>query len=97
MMITEIVGGWLFGSMALMSDGLHMSTHVAALSNAAVALPLADAVTSILAISALVAGMYCVRDRTPEACVPHPASGDRRRQGGGTRQNQRRRDRFRMR
>jgi Co/Zn/Cd efflux system component len=28
MMITEIVGGWLFGSMALMADGLHMSDQV---------------------------------------------------------------------
>jgi Co/Zn/Cd efflux system component len=41
MMITEIVGGWLFGSMALMADGLHMSTHVAALSIAAVAYSIA--------------------------------------------------------
>jgi cation diffusion facilitator family transporter len=37
MMIAEIVGGWLLGSMALVADGLHMSTHVAALSIAAVA------------------------------------------------------------
>jgi cation diffusion facilitator family transporter len=37
MMIAEIGGGWLFGSMALVADGLHMSTHVAALSIAAVA------------------------------------------------------------
>jgi cation diffusion facilitator family transporter len=37
MMIVEIVGGTLFGSMALVADGLHMSTHVAALSIAAVA------------------------------------------------------------
>jgi cation diffusion facilitator family transporter len=37
MMIAEIVGGLLFGSMALVADGLHMSTHVAALSIAAVA------------------------------------------------------------
>ncbi len=31
MMIGEIVGGLLFGSMALIADGLHMSTHAAAL------------------------------------------------------------------
>ena len=31
MMICEIVGGLLFGSMALIADGLHMSTHAAAL------------------------------------------------------------------
>jgi cation diffusion facilitator family transporter len=37
MMITEIGGGALFGSMALVADGLHMATHVAALSIAAVA------------------------------------------------------------
>ena len=27
MMVVEIVGGWLFGSIALIADGLHMSTH----------------------------------------------------------------------
>jgi cation diffusion facilitator family transporter len=37
MMIVEIGGGTLFGSMALVADGLHMSTHVAALSIAALA------------------------------------------------------------
>src|SRR6266853_1042428 len=37
MMIAEIGGGALFGSMALVADGLHMATHVAALSIAAVA------------------------------------------------------------
>ncbi len=37
MMIAEIGGGILFGSMALVADGLHMSTHVAALSIAAFA------------------------------------------------------------
>jgi Co/Zn/Cd efflux system component len=31
MMIAEIVGGWLFGSIALIADGLHMSTHAGAL------------------------------------------------------------------
>ena len=43
MMIAEIVGGWLFGSMALLADGLHMTTHVAALSIAAVAYAVARA------------------------------------------------------
>jgi len=31
MMVAEIVGGWLFGSIALVADGLHMSTHAGAL------------------------------------------------------------------
>ena len=30
-MIAEIVGGFLFGSIALIADGLHMSTHAGAL------------------------------------------------------------------
>lgn len=37
MMVTEIVGGLLFGSIALVADGLHMSTHVGALLLAALA------------------------------------------------------------
>jgi cation diffusion facilitator family transporter len=37
MMVAEIVGGWLWGSMALIADGLHMSTHAGALVIAAVA------------------------------------------------------------
>jgi cation diffusion facilitator family transporter len=37
MMTAEIVGGALFGSMALMADGLHMSTHAGALLIAALA------------------------------------------------------------
>jgi cation diffusion facilitator family transporter len=37
MTIAEIGGGAVFGSMALVADGLHMATHVAALSIAAVA------------------------------------------------------------
>ncbi len=35
MMIAEIVGGTLFGSMALLADGWHMSTHAAAIGIAA--------------------------------------------------------------
>lgn len=31
MMVVEIVAGWWYGSMALLADGWHMSTHVAAL------------------------------------------------------------------
>ena len=31
MMVVEIVGGWLFGSIALVADGWHMATHVIAL------------------------------------------------------------------
>ncbi|MDX3907323.1 MAG: CDF family Co(II)/Ni(II) efflux transporter DmeF [Pigmentiphaga sp.] len=37
MMVAEIVGGTLFGSMALVADGWHMSAHAAALALAAVA------------------------------------------------------------
>ena len=37
MMLAEIVGGWLFGSIALIADGLHMSTHASALLLAALA------------------------------------------------------------
>jgi len=31
MMVAEIVGGLMFGSIALVADGLHMSTHASAL------------------------------------------------------------------
>jgi Co/Zn/Cd efflux system component len=31
MMVVEIVAGWLTNSMALLADGWHMGTHVAAL------------------------------------------------------------------
>lgn len=37
MMVAEIVGGSLFGSLALVADGLHMSTHAGALLLAALA------------------------------------------------------------
>jgi cation diffusion facilitator family transporter len=37
MMVAEIVGGILFGSIALIADGLHMSTHASALLLAALA------------------------------------------------------------
>jgi cation diffusion facilitator family transporter len=37
MMLAEIAGGWLFGSIALIADGLHMSTHAGALLLAALA------------------------------------------------------------
>lgn len=37
MMVTEIVGGTMFGSMALVADGWHMSTHAGALAIAAFA------------------------------------------------------------
>ena len=37
MMIAEIIGGLLFGSLALIADGLHMSTHAGALLLAALA------------------------------------------------------------
>ena len=36
-MVAEIVGGTLFGSVALVADGWHMSTHAAALAIAALA------------------------------------------------------------
>jgi cation diffusion facilitator family transporter len=37
MMLAEIIGGWLFGSIALIADGMHMSTHAGALLLAAIA------------------------------------------------------------
>jgi Co/Zn/Cd efflux system component len=37
MMVAEIVGGLLLGSIALVADGLHMSTHASALLLAALA------------------------------------------------------------
>jgi cation diffusion facilitator family transporter len=37
MMLAEIIGGVLFGSLALIADGLHMSTHAGALLLAALA------------------------------------------------------------
>lgn len=37
MMVAEIVGGFLFGSMAVVADGWHMSTHAGALAIAALA------------------------------------------------------------
>jgi Co/Zn/Cd efflux system component len=37
MMVAEIVGGSLFGSLALVADGLHMSTHASAMLIAALA------------------------------------------------------------
>jgi cation diffusion facilitator family transporter len=40
-MVAEIVGGWLTGSMALLADGWHMGTHVAALAMAGIAYSLA--------------------------------------------------------
>ncbi len=41
MMVVEIVGGWMFGSIALVADGFHMSTHAGALLLAALAYTLA--------------------------------------------------------
>ena len=37
MMVVEIVAGWMYGSMALLADGWHMSTHAAALGMTALA------------------------------------------------------------
>ena len=37
MMVAEIIGGFWFGSVALIADGLHMSTHAGALLIAALA------------------------------------------------------------
>ena len=37
MMVAEIIGGTLFGSLALVADGWHMATHVAALAIAGIA------------------------------------------------------------
>ena len=40
-MVAEIVGGWITGSMALLADGWHMGTHVAALAIAGTAYAMA--------------------------------------------------------
>ena len=40
-MVAEIVGGWITGSMALLADGWHMGTHVAALAIAGIAYAMA--------------------------------------------------------
>jgi cation diffusion facilitator family transporter len=40
-MVAEIAGGWITGSMALLADGWHMGTHVAALAISAMAYHLA--------------------------------------------------------
>ncbi len=40
-MVAEIAGGWITGSMALLADGWHMGTHVAALALAGIAYALA--------------------------------------------------------
>src|SRR5438067_13767740 len=37
MMVVEILGGWKFRSMALLADGWHMATHVAAFAITALA------------------------------------------------------------
>ena len=47
MIVLEVLGGWIFQSMALLADGWHMGSHV-----------VADAVTSVLAIIVLFAGKY---------------------------------------
>jgi len=41
MMVVEITTGWLFNSMALLADGWHMSTHVAAIGMTGIAYVLA--------------------------------------------------------
>src|SRR5881275_429265 len=51
MMVAEIVGGTMFGSMALVADGWHMSTHAAALSIAALAYRLARTFSRDLRLS----------------------------------------------
>jgi len=37
MMVAEVIGGLMFGSIALVADGMHMSTHAGALLLAALA------------------------------------------------------------
>jgi len=49
MMAAEIIGGWMFGSIALIADGLHMSTHAGALLLAALAYSLRAATPTIRA------------------------------------------------
>jgi hypothetical protein len=47
MMIIEIVGGLLFGSIALVADGLHMSTHAGALCSRRSPIPMREATPTI--------------------------------------------------
>src|SRR5437868_5604688 len=47
MMVAEIIGGLLFGSIALVADGLHMSTHAGALLLAALAYSYARSMPTI--------------------------------------------------
>ncbi len=46
MMVAEIVGGWLYNSMALLADGWHMSSHALALSLSVLAYGAARRLTS---------------------------------------------------
>src|SRR5579875_1704472 len=41
MMLAEIIGGWFWGSLAVLADGMHMATHVGALALSALAYTLA--------------------------------------------------------
>ena len=52
MMVVEITTGILFGSMALLADGLHMASHAAALSINAFAYVLAPEKSTLWEVSA---------------------------------------------
>src|SRR5262249_56160293 len=67
MMIAEIAGGILFGSIALVADGLHMSTHVSALLLAA----LMRAATSMTRVSASAPASLAIWPASPApSCSP---------------------------
>lgn len=57
-MIAEIGYGLITGSMALLADGIHMGTHTFALIVTLIAYIITDAMTSVLAIIALLIGKF---------------------------------------
>jgi Co/Zn/Cd efflux system component len=70
MMVAEIVGGVLFGSIALVADGLHMSTHASALLLAALAYSFAGGMPTIGASASEPASWAIWRDLPAPSCWP---------------------------
>ena len=68
MMIAEIVGGLLFGSLALIADGLHMSTHAGALLLAALAYTYARKIADDRRFSFGPASSAISRDTAARSC-----------------------------
>src|SRR5689334_11593701 len=70
MMIAEIVGGILFGSIALVADGLHMSTHASALLLAALAYSYPADMPTISASASEPASWAIWQDLPAPSCWP---------------------------